>query len=122
MKLQTIEQDGRAAFVVVPIDEWEALMMRLEERNDLADAARQQAAIRSGEETLPAEMLARLISGDNPLKVWREHRSLTLRALAAQVGVSSAAISRIETGKSRPSVATLGKLAEALGCDMEDLA
>ena len=122
MKLQTIEQNGQAAFVVVPIAEWNTLMARLEDREDIADAARQIAAIRAGEETLPAEIVARLTSGENPLKVWREYRGFTLRALATEIGISSAAVSKIETGKSHPSVATLGKLAAALGCDMEDLA
>lgn len=122
MKLQTIEQNGQAAFVVVPIAEWDALMARLEEREDIADAARQEAAIRAGEETLPAEIVARLTSGESALKVWREYRGFTLRALAAEIGISSVAVSKIETGKSHPTVATLGKLAAALGCDMEDLA
>ncbi|MDO8349560.1 MAG: helix-turn-helix transcriptional regulator [Gallionella sp.] len=121
MNIQTIAQNGQAAFVVVSIAEWEALMARLEERDDTAEAARQMAAIRAGEEMLPAGMVARLISGENPLKVWREYRGFTLRALAAEIGISSAAVSKIETGKSHPSVATLGKLAVALGCDMEDL-
>lgn len=121
MKLQTIEQNGQAVFVVVPIAEWDALVARLEDREDIADATRQMAAIRAGEETLSAEIVARLTSGENPLKVWREHRGFTLRALAAEVGISSAAVSKIETGKSRPTVATLGKLAAALGCEMEDL-
>ena len=121
MKLQTIAQDGQTAFVVVPIAEWEALMARLEERDDMAEAARQMDAIRAGEETLPADMVSRLTSGDSPLKVWREYRGYTLRALAAEIGISSAAVSKIETGKSQPTVATLGKLAGALGCDMEDL-
>lgn len=122
MKLQTIDQNGQAAFVVVPIAEWDALMARLEEREDIADATRQLARIHAGEETWPAEIVARLASGENPLKVWREYRGFTLRALAAEIGISSAAVSKIETGKSHPSVATLGKLAAALGCDMEDLA
>lgn len=122
MKLQTIKQNGQAAFVVVPIAEWEALMARLEEREDIADAESQLARIRAGEETLPAGMVARLTSGESPLKVWREYRGYTLRALAAEIGISSAAVSKIETGKSQPSVATLGKLAATLGCDMEDLA
>ncbi len=122
MKIQTIDQNGKAAFVVVPIVEWEALMARLEERNDIAEAARQLAAIRAGEETLPAEIVARLAKGESPLKVWREYRGFTLRALATEIGISSAAVSKIETGKSHPSVATLGKLATTLGCDMEDLA
>gem|GEM_PF-5767790 len=57
--------------------------------------------------------------------MWREYRGFTLRAMAAEIGISSAALSKdreIETGKSHPTVATLGKLAAALGCDMEDLA
>ncbi len=121
MKPQTIKQNGHAAFVVVPVAEWEALMARLQEREDIADATRQMAAIRAGEETLPMEFVARLTSGENPFKVWREYRGYTLRSLAAKIGISSAAVSKIETGKSCPTVATLGKLAAALGCDMEDL-
>lgn len=122
MKLQTIKQDGQAAFVIVPVAEWDALMARLEDRDDIIDAKNQSARISAGEETLPAEMVARLSSGESPLKVWREYRGFTLRALAAQIGISSAAISKIETGKSQPSVTTLSKLATTLGCDMEDLA
>lgn len=122
MKLQTIKQNGQAAFVVVPIAEWDALMARLEERDDIAEANSQLAKIRAGEETLPAEIAARLTSGESSLKVWREYRGYTLRTLAAEIGISSAAVSKIETGKSHPTVATLGKLAAVLGCDMEDLA
>ena len=121
MKPQTIKQNGHAAFVVVPVAEWDVLMARLEEREDIADATRQKAAIRAGEETLPVEFVARLTSGENPFKVWREYRGYTLRSLAAKIGISSAAVSKIETEKSHPTVATLGKLAAALGCDMEDL-
>ncbi len=122
MKLQTIKQNGKDAFVVVPVSEWEVLMARLEAREDIADAGNQLDRIREGEETLSAEMAARLVAGEPPLKVWREYRGYTLRALAAKIGISSAAVSKIETGKSRPTVATLGKLAAVLGCDMEDLA
>lgn len=122
MNIQTIAQNGQTAFVVVPVAEWDALMARLEERDDIVEANRQLAAIRAGEETFPAEMLARLTRGESPLKVWREYRGLTLRALAAEIGISSAAVSKIETGKSHPTVATLSRLAIALGCDMEDLA
>ena len=122
MKLQTIKQNGQAAFVVVPVAEWDSLMARLEEREDIADATRRKAAVRAGEETLPAEIVARLTSsGESPLKIWREYRGFTLRSLAAKIGISSAAVSKIETGKSCPTVATLGKLAAELGCDMEDL-
>lgn len=120
MNVRTIQENG-AAYVLVPQAEWDALMARLEAREDIADARLLRAAIRAGEETLPAGMVERLTSGESPLKVWREYRGHTLRTLAAEIGISSAAVSKIETGKSQPTVATLGKLAAALGCDMEDL-
>lgn len=121
MKIQTIDHNGKPAFVVVPVEEWTALIERLEERTDLAEATRTLTEMRAGAEDFPADFVKRLIGREHPLKVWREYRGLSLRALAAEVGVSSAALSKIETGKSRPRAATLARLAEALRCDMDDL-
>lgn len=45
----------------------------------------------------------------------RERRGLSLRALAARSGVSINAISRIERGETSPTVASLRRLAAALG-------
>ena len=121
MNIQTIDHDGKPAFVVVPVEEWNALLARLEERADVTEASRTLAAIEAGEEDFPADFAARLIGREHPLKVWREYRGLTLRALAVEVGVSPPALSKIETGKSRPRTATLSRLASALRCDMDDL-
>ena len=121
MTFQTINQDGKPAFVVVPVQEWNRLLARLEERADVAEARRTLTEIDAGAEDFPASFAARLIGREHPLKVWREYRGLTLRGLAAEVGVSSAALSKIETGKSRPRTATLSRLADALRCDMDDL-
>ena len=123
MQLQTIVEKGKTVSVIVPIAKWDAILAQLEGREDIADATRQMTAIRKGEESLHAEIVARLTSGVIPLKVWREYRGsgFTLRALAVKIAISSAAVPRIEAGKSRPTVATLAKLAAAPGCEMEDL-
>ena len=116
MSAQIIELNGAPAFAVVPMDEWTALLERLETLQDIADAkeARQ-------EESLPVEFVERLLSGESPLRVWRGHRGLTLQALAEQVGCTRQMLSMIENGKATPSADLLARLAAALGCDMDDL-
>jgi ribosome-binding protein aMBF1 (putative translation factor) len=74
------------------------------------------------QEAVPAEMVDRLIAGDNPVKVWREHRGLSQRALAARAGLNFTYLSQIETGVRKGPVETMKKLAEALGVDLGDLA
>ncbi len=49
------------------------------------------------------------------LREAREGRGLTLRALAAQIGLTASLLSQIETGQVNPSVDTLFALAEGLG-------
>ena len=55
------------------------------------------------------------------LRAERLRRGLSLRRLAAAVGVSASAISQIETGKSRPSVSTLYAMTTELGISLESL-
>jgi DNA-binding XRE family transcriptional regulator len=116
MSAQIIELNGVPAFAVVPVAEWNALLARLEEVQDIADAK----VARDGE-SFPAEFADRLLSGESPLRVWRDYRGLTLQALAEVCGVTRQMLSMIEHAKAKPSAELLGKLAGALGCDMEDL-
>ena len=66
-------------------------------------------------------MVKRLRRGEHPVLVWREHRGLTQKALAAQVKMTAAQLSEIENGKKTGSVATLQKLARALGVTIDEL-
>ena len=116
MNAQIIELDGKPTFAVVPIAEWNALMARLENLQDTADAKAAQ-----GEETFPAELADKLLAGEHPLRVWREYRALTLQALAARCNVTRQMLSMIEHGHTRASADLLSKLADALDCDMDDL-
>ena len=116
MSAQIIQLNGEPAFAVVPIAEWTALLSRLEELQDAADARSAREA-----ETFPTAFADRLLSGESPLKVWREYRGYTLQALAERCGVSRQMLSMVENGKARPSTDLLARLSNALGCDMDDL-
>lgn len=116
MTTQIIHMDGKPAFAVVPIDEWNALLEQLEMLQDIADA---KAALQ--EETLPLAFVERRLAGESPLRLWREHRGLTLQALAERVGCTRQMLSMIEHGKTSPSADLLARLAAALGVDMDDI-
>jgi len=121
MNIQIIEHNGTPEYAIVPFREWETLIDRLEELEDIRDARTISAAIAAGEETYPHEFVKRLSSDENLLKIWREYRKLPLAKLAKACGVSIPALSQIENDKRTPSVDLLLKLSKALCCDMEDL-
>ena len=51
----------------------------------------------------------------------RKERGLSQAELARQVGCSQAAICKLESGENNPSLETLVKLAQVLGCLTDDL-
>jgi len=101
--------------------EFDALQSRIE---DLEDALLLRAAEARGPtgDGLDADQMRRLVRGENPLRVWREKRRLTVRALARKAEVDPAYLSQIETGKKPGSVRALASLARALRIDLDDLA
>ena len=73
------------------------------------------------QETVPIEVVDRLVTRENPVKVWREHRGLSQRALAERTGLNFAYLSQIETGARKGPVRTMKKIAEALSLELDDL-
>jgi transcriptional regulator with XRE-family HTH domain len=55
------------------------------------------------------------------IRSYRKARRLTLKLLAAHVGITESFLSQIERGKCGASVGTLNQLANALGLSMSDL-
>ncbi len=51
----------------------------------------------------------------------RKDKSITQEQLAADTGLDRVAIANIETGKRRPTVTTIYRLAKGLGVKIEDL-
>lgn len=73
------------------------------------------------QERVPIELVDRLLAGESPVKVWREHRGFSQRVLAERAGLNFTYLSQIETGARKGPVSTMKKLADALGLEMSDL-
>lgn len=122
MSAPIIERDGKPEYAVIPYDVYQAMVERLEDLEDIRAADEAIAELERGEnELIPWEMSERLSEGENPIRLWREHRSVTQAELAEAAGVRKPAISQIEAGKRQPSVPVLSAIAQRLGVDMDDL-
>jgi DNA-binding XRE family transcriptional regulator len=77
---------------------------------------------RGEEEIIPAAVVDRLLAGEPPVRVWREHRGLTQTQLAEAAGITQSMVAMIERGDRRGTVDTLTVIARALKVDLEDLA
>lgn len=108
--------------VTIPQAEYDRLRDAADDLADLRSYDAAKAALASGaDELIPAEFAKRLIAGENPLRVYRDVRGLSQVKLAEKSAVNRVQIADIEAGRSRGSVATVRKLAEALGVAMDDL-
>jgi DNA-binding transcriptional regulator YiaG len=108
--------------------DYEALVAAAEDRIDHQAINQQEAREAAlGKEVaradyLPGPLVDRLIAGESPIRIWREHRGFTLTALAAKAGVSVSYLSEIESGRKPGSAAARRAVAGALRAPMEDLA
>lgn len=107
--------------------DYERLLEALEDAEDIAAleaaAAREQTL---GEEAahanyLSAELVSRLLEGEHPVRIWREHRGFSQEELAGQAGVSRSYLAEIEGHKKPGSLDAYRKLANALGLTVDDL-
>jgi DNA-binding XRE family transcriptional regulator len=120
MSVRFLESGGKPAFAIVPYDEYRALRDLADDSDDVAALARFAKRYAKGEEeSIPAEVVDRLLAGEPPLRVWRRHRGMTAAKLAAAAGITPAHVSKIESGKGDPSLALLRKLARLLQVDIE---
>ena len=70
---------------------------------------------------LPGALVDRLLAGESPVRVWREHRGMTSRRVATEAGVSVSYLSEIETGHKPGSPIALRAVAQVLRVPMADL-
>ena len=119
MNVQFIEQNGTKQYAIVPADTYALLLEKAEMFDDIK--AYDEAMANDNEELIPAEIVYRLLGGENKIKVWREYRNMSQTDLAGRSGVAQAAIAQMEGGKRTGSIASLKKIAEALSLDLDDL-
>ena len=108
--------------VTISRAEYDRLCAAEEDFEDLRAALAVRDRIDAGtEELVPAAVADRLIDGERPLKVWREHRALSQSALARASGVNRVQIADIEANRATGSARTLRALADALRVTVDDL-
>ena len=108
--------------VTLPKAEYDRLCALEEDLADIQAALAVEARIATGdEELIPANVVDRLLDGEQPLRVWREFRNLTQTDLSRSSSVNRVQIVDIEAGRNSGSVRTLRKLANALEVSVDDL-
>ncbi len=122
MNAQTIITPAGERLVLVSEADYRALVEAAEDNADRLAVAEFRRRLSAGEEEMiPVAVVDRLLSGENRVRVWREHRGLTATALAERAGIAQAFLSQIETGRRDGTVETLRKLARALDLTLDDL-
>jgi ribosome-binding protein aMBF1 (putative translation factor) len=120
MTVQIVEIAGHK-MALLPVAEYERLIDIAEDKTDALAAAEAERRRLEGEEYLPAELVDRILGGENPLKVWRKHRGMTLETLADKAGTQHSMLSRIENGKLQGTPGLWRRLAEALKVSADDI-
>ena len=120
MTAQHIEISGEP-MVLLSRAEFSRLAEAAEHYGDIVAAVDAQKRKEAGEEYIPADVVAKLVSGENPLRVWRKHRGLTLQQLGERVGRQLACISKLEQGHTKGDVTLWRALADALNVGLDDL-
>ena len=119
--IQYIRNGNKKTHAVVPLDIYNYLLKAAEDLEDIAlfdEAKRNDDGFH-----IPHEVVTKtIIEGHNPVKVWREHRGLTVEALAKAAGISKPYLSQIENGKRHGTMRVLKAIAKALDVPLDVLA
>ena len=106
---QTIDYQGNPAFVLVPWNEFKRIRPLLD-GDKIRSIGIPQAVVE-----------AHLLRATPMIRAWREHIGITQKEIATRMGVSQAAVAKLEKPGARPRRTTLKKIAEALGISIENL-
>jgi DNA-binding XRE family transcriptional regulator len=121
-QIQIIERNGKPEWAILPYEDYLQLIEQAELLEDIRDFDSISAAIdRGDEELIPADIVNSILDGKNPVKVWREYRSLTQQQLADAVEISKPYLSQIETGKRTGTTEVFAAIARALDISLEQI-
>ena len=95
-----LDEAGNPAYAVIPWREYERLMPDAAEAA-LSDEALYDEARAEGGEFFPAEVVDRLLAGENPIRIYRTYRRMTQKQLA-ESAASTPSICRRSKPASEP--------------------
>lgn len=110
IEYQTIMQDSKPAFVVIPYKDFQRLL------------SKGATAHFPSEHTIPhAVAKATLLNEVSLVRAWRGYLGLTQEELAGRMGITQAALSQMERLNAKLRNPTLEKLAVAMGLSVKQL-
>jgi len=121
MNVQIIERNGNPEWAIIPYDEYLRLIEEAEMLDDVRDYDKAIATIEQVEELVPSQVAYAILDGENPIRVWREHRQYSQQQLADAAGISKPYLSQIETGKRTGTTEVLSSIANALDLTIDDI-
>ena len=109
---------GHPTHVILSIEEYRDMQKTLASHPAVAEGLRrlQDPALK----TYTLDDVAHLVFGNN-IRVCRERAKLTQEELAQRMSCTQSYISQVEQPDAHPTLGTLQKLAESLGCPVADL-
>ncbi len=120
---QIIRTAAGEELVVLPRDEYEALLERAdrdaEDADDIALYDARKAELGAGGAVLPPEVSAAILRGDSRLKAIRNWQGKTQTYLNFKTGIGQGYLSDLESGRRAGTPETLAKLAAALDVPVE---
>lgn len=117
-----ITTPGGEDLVLLPREEYERLVEAAEDLADIAAYDEAKRRLAAGEdEMVPAAIARRLLGDEHPVRVWRDHRGLTVKDLAEAALISPSYLSQIETGRREGTLETMARIARVLRIDLDDL-
>jgi len=115
-----LDNRGKPEYAVIPWGEYKRLAS-MDAEGAMTDEELYDLSKATGGESFPATVVDRLLTGENPIRVYRDHRRLTQKQLAEAAGINPVYLSQIETGKRTGSARTLASIAGALDVEVADL-
>ena len=109
MEYQTIKENGKIKFVVLPFKSFQAILDRMEDKSDLRDIREARS------EPLYDQDEAEDYIFMNPVKRERLEREWTQKELASRIGVKQATVAKWERDGAVYRKATRQKLAKVFG-------
>ena len=120
--LTTFRTPSGDEMVVLPRAQYDQLLDSAEMAADVAAYDEAKRALAAGEEEyIPLDLVKRMVAGENLIRVWREHRGLSLQELAQRAGLSKGYLSHIENNQRSPSLDKLKLIAQALNLTLDDI-
>jgi DNA-binding XRE family transcriptional regulator len=119
-EIQLIQKGGKPEWAIIPYKDYQELIKVYEYFDDEALFVKVLERNKNTE-TVPHDVVVKLVNGENPIRVWRQYRGKTMEGLAKQVGVTQSYLSQLESSKRQASQKVLKKLAESLCVNIEEL-